>query len=161
MINKDAIIIYKNHGIFWQTVNGGSSLDEEIAKNNVKCSGSNVALELFRKKCIKSSNANNTVTKPSHLSTNFSKTNQNTNANTISSSVSNNNQPLKSGWLLKKRDIFSGWRCRYFVVYMGRVEYFKDQHDLVPRGVIQIVNAEVHPAKRVNVHNVGEYWGIL
>ena len=34
---------------------------------------------------------------------------------------------LQAGWLLKKRDILSGWRCRYFVVYKGRVEYYVDQ----------------------------------
>lgn len=44
-------------------------------------------------------------------------------------------QLLQAGWLLKKRDILSGWRCRYFVVYKGRVEYYVDQHDLQPRQV--------------------------
>jgi hypothetical protein len=44
--------------------------------------------------------------------------------------------PLKSGWLLKQRSLIRGWRCRFFVVYPGRLEYFVNQHDQFPRGII-------------------------
>eukprot|EP01036_Dinobryon_divergens_P030338 gene30338-39567_t len=74
--------------------------------------------------------------------------------------LADGSQPLKAGWLLKKRDILSGWRCRYFVVYKGRVEYYVDQHDLQPRQVLSLAGAEVQPYKRVSVNGMGEYWGL-
>ena len=56
---------------------------------------------------------------------------------------------LKGGWLLKKRDMLAGWKSRFFVVYIGRVEYFTDnQAGARMRGVISLSGAEVHPGNK-------------
>eukprot|EP01038_Epipyxis_sp_PR26KG_P005575 gene5575-7700_t len=159
IITKDASIFFKTNGIFWQTVNGGSSIEEEVSKNHIKQSGKSEALDMFRRKCIKSTSIRNNVNNNDNLNENqFSPTNNPLRQHRLPSNEGI--QPLKSGWLLKKRDIISGWRCRYFVVYVGRVEYYKDEHDTTPRGVIQLTNAEVNPARKVYVNGIGEYWGI-
>eukprot|EP01034_Spumella_vulgaris_P021606 gene21607-27645_t len=59
-------------------------------------------------------------------------------------------QPLKAGFLLKKRDILA-----------GRLEYYVDQHDIHSRATISLVGAEITPAKRTTVNGVGEHWGLL
>lgn len=50
---------------------------------------------------------------------------------------------LQRGWLYKKRDVFSGWTHRFFRVYLGRIEYFVDETDVVPRGVIPLLGAYI------------------
>ncbi len=149
-MNVDAHISFKNNSYFWQVVNGGFEFEDEILKNNIKQSGSSDALELFRKICIKPFDS------------------QQSSLNNASMPVrsgrvlsSDGMQPLKSGFLLKKRDILAGWRCRYFVVYAGKMEYYIDQHDIHSRATISLVGAEIHPAKRQSVNGVGEHWGLL
>jgi hypothetical protein len=53
--------------------------------------------------------------------------------------TSETTQPLKHGWLLKKRDIFHGWFARYFAIYPGRVNYYLDQNDQHPRNSVSLV----------------------
>ncbi len=60
--------------------------------------------------------------------------------------------PIKAGWLLKKRDIIFGWQCRYFVVYVGRVEYYIDQHDQQPRGVYVGAQMRTHNIESVTLN---------
>ena len=68
--------------------------------------------------------------------------------------------PIKAGWLLKKRDFIFGWQCRYFVVYVGRVEYYIDQHDQHPKGVIHLFGAEITTATKCSVNGVNDHWSI-
>ncbi len=77
-------------------------------------------------------------------------------------SVNPNNleQPLKKGWLLKKRDIISGWKCRYFEVFPGRLDYYADQNDKEPRGSVSLLEADISTVKAVTVKRVHEYWGL-
>lgn len=42
----------------------------------------------------------------------------------ITPAIARSVQALKSGWLLKRRDLWNGWRGRYFVLYPGRLEYY-------------------------------------
>lgn len=146
----DANISFKNNSYFWQVINGGYDFNDEVAKSNIRQSGSAVALELFRKMCIKPFN---------------SQSNINMNASVpvrVGRAVSaDGQQPLKAGFLLKKRDILAGWRCRYFVVYPGKLEYYIDQHDIHSRACISLTGAEIQPAKRMSVNGVGEHWGLL
>eukprot|EP00601_Ochromonadales_sp_CCMP2298_P028923 CAMPEP_0173339284 /NCGR_PEP_ID=MMETSP1144-20121109/8284_1 /TAXON_ID=483371 /ORGANISM="non described non described, Strain CCMP2298" /LENGTH=423 /DNA_ID=CAMNT_0014285185 /DNA_START=88 /DNA_END=1356 /DNA_ORIENTATION=- len=132
---------------FQRAMRGYSTLDEEVAQRELATSGSDEALASFRAKwllcaCVLDGPADMPVraTRLPEL---------------------DKFQPLKAGWLLKKRDIFSGWRCRYFVVHADRLEYFIDQHDPVPKVTASLEDAEVQPVKRVAVHNDGEYWGII
>jgi hypothetical protein len=51
--------------------------------------------------------------------------------------------PIKSGWLIKRRDLMHGWKQRYFKIYIGRFEYFADPQDPVPRGIIPLLEAKI------------------
>ena len=86
---------------------GGSTLNDEMQKGKLTMTGPTDALESFHSKWLRICDLPNTV-----------------NAELPQRSVRlpslDKIQPLKAGWLLKKRDIFSGWRCRYFVVYPDR-----------------------------------------
>ena len=68
--------------------------------------------------------------------------------------------PMKSGWLYKKRDIIVGWRCRYFLVYPGRVEYFRDEHDVIPRGVIPLMGAEIKGPRKCTLNGSDDHWSL-
>jgi hypothetical protein len=70
-------------------------------------------------------------------------------------------QVLKSGWLLKKRDVFNGWRCRYFVLYPGKLAYYTDQHDTQPKAVVSLVGAEVYAAKRCTISGNSDHWYLM
>lgn len=70
------------------------------------------------------------------------------------------NSVIKAGWCYKKRDIIMGWRCRYMQVLPGRVEYFRDEHDVIPRGVIPLLGADVKGPKRCAVNGNEEHWSL-
>lgn len=83
----------------------------------IKQTGSSVVVELLKRKLFKTSDIVD-------IGTNSS---SNSGAIQVPRRLSNPaelavHMPIKSGWLLKKRDIIFGWQCRYFVVYVGRVE---------------------------------------
>ena len=69
--------------------------------------------------------------------------------------------PIKSGWLLKRRDIISGWRRRFFIVFEGRLEYFIGENDILARGVIPLAGAEVIGPKRIHINGVPDSWCLL
>lgn len=54
-----------------------------------------------------------------------------------------------------------GWKCRYFEVFPGRIEYFSDQYSMQPRGSISLSNAIIHPVKPIKVKRVKDYSGIV
>ena len=151
-INIDAYITFKGHSHFWQVINGGHEFTDELSKNIIKHSGDPAVIELFRTSCVKpydptaqQLHVNNTASAPVRTGRVMSADGQ---------------QPLKAGFLLKKRDILTGWRSRYFVVYPGRLEYYVDQHDIHSRATISLVGAEVQSAKRQTVNGVAEHWGL-
>lgn len=78
-----------------------------------------------------------------------------------SSTVNGSTTPIKSGWLLKKRDIINGWRSRYFVLYSGRLEYFVDQHDVKTRGIISLLGARLLDIQRTSVHGKKDYYCLV
>ena len=125
-----------------------STLNDEVSKGQLNMTGPPEALESFHNKWLRICDLPNTI-----------------NADIPTRSVRlpsmDKVQPLKAGWLLKKRDIFSGWRCRYFVVYPDRLEYFIDQYDSTPKATMSLIDVEVQPVKRVNMPGVGEHWGIM
>lgn len=59
---------------------------------------------------------------------------------------------------MKKRDFIYGWHSRYFVVYVGRVEYFVDQHDPHPRCVVPLYGAEVSVARKATINGAPDHW---
>ena len=85
----------------------------------IKQAGSQFAIDLVKRKLFRSSDPDSVVSDYT--------TSSSANGNAVPRRLSNASemnilQPIKSGWLLKKRDIIFGWQCRYFVVYVGRVE---------------------------------------
>lgn len=76
------------------------------------------------------------------------------------SSMNIDKKPLQAGWCYKKRDIIMGWRCRYFKIFQGQVEYFRDESDLIPRGVIPILGAEIKGPLKCTVNGAHECFSI-
>lgn len=70
-------------------------------------------------------------------------------------------RPIRKGWMHKKRDIISGWRPRYFVVYVGRVEYFNDPSVVIPRGVFPLIGAEITGPRRCSVNGNDDRWCLM
>jgi hypothetical protein len=150
-VNVDATLTFKTVNSFFRVMDGGSTLNDELGKGKLTMSGSVEALESFHGKWLRICDLPNTVNaevpvRPLRL---------------MSVEKPGRQQPLKSGWLLKKRDIFSGWRLRYFVVYPDRLEYFVDDCDATPKATMSLVDVEVQPVKRVNMPGTGEHWGIM
>lgn len=69
--------------------------------------------------------------------------------------------PIKAGWLLKKRDIISGWKCRYFEIYKDRLDYYADQKDVRPRGSYPLYGVEIGSVKPIRVKRRNEHYGLL
>ena len=147
-----ATITFKTLNGFLSILNGNLSFTEGISKGSITCTGSDRATALFLRKIGGTGDANS-LHDDAPLDTGRKK----------ESPSSNNSDaqdfPIKKGWLLKKGAIISGWRCRWFVVYPGRVEYFLDKHDPTPRGVIDLRGAQIYPARRCTVNGIADHWG--
>jgi len=94
-IIPDASIIFKSFASFVRTMDGGSTLSDEVSKGQLNMTGPTEALDSFRSKWLRVCDLPNTAhaevpSRPARLPS-LDKV-----------------QPLKAGWLLKKRDIFSG-----------------------------------------------------
>mmetsp|Transcript_17816 Transcript_17816/g.24447 ORF Transcript_17816/g.24447 Transcript_17816/m.24447 type:complete len:321 (+) Transcript_17816:153-1115(+) len=142
-------------------VNGGGNTNDDVSQNHIKISGLPEVIDLFKKSCIKTIVELPVTIPQSSIEQSNAAIILNRGAGPRLSSVVDGLQPLKAGWLLKKRDILTGWRCRYFVVYKGKVEYYVDPHDLQPRQSLLLAGADIQPYKRVSVNGVGEYWGLV
>jgi hypothetical protein len=149
-LQTNATLRFTSPTAFQRSMLGYSTLDEEVAQKELKISGSEEALASFRVKWQRFQSICNLPDGPADMPIRSTRLPE-----------LDKLQPLKAGWLLKKRDIFSGWRCRYFVVHADRLEYFIDQHDPMPKVAASLEDAEVQPVKRVAVHSDGEYWGII
>lgn len=146
-IKIDASVSFFTLGNFWATINGAMTLDEGA----MSTSGSEMAMNLFRTKVLKYNLADVAAALASP-----------TRVVRLSSSLEEDNKlPLRSGWLLKKRDLFTGWRSRYFKVFVGRVEYYAEPHDTVPRAVIPLLNARITPAAEIRINREGKSYQIM
>jgi len=148
-IQVDATIVFKTASCFFRIMDGGSTISDEVLKANLTFNGSADALKSFCNKLLRICDlpcSTNVVARPP-VRLQFT---EKPNTKVL---------PLKAGWLLKKRDIFSGWRCRYFIVYPDRLDYFVDQFDATPKATLSLVDVEVQPVKRVNMPGTGEHWG--
>lgn len=134
---------------------GTSTLENELLTGNVTLQATDEFSDLIKlkfKKCAKqgeffaissSSNNNSLPIRSNRLPSNSGE------------------QPIKSGWLLKKRDIISGWKCRYFEVFKGKLNYYSKENDTVPRGTISLENAEIGPVRSFKIKKINEYWGFM
>ena len=148
-IKIDASISFFTLGNFWATINGGMSLEEGA----MSTSGSEAAMSLFRSKVLKTKSTPPAPPNP---------------ASPVPSSrvlrpttAADDNLPLRSGWLLKRRDLFTGWRSRYFKVYVGRAEYFIEPGDPVPHATIDLFNAKVTPVAEIRINGQGRSYQII
>ena len=141
----DASVHFKSYVIFWTVLNGGERFDDCLGKGYIEQDGSAAALELIKSKLFQGGGfpSSSSSSASSSSASVPSITPQSTSGHRVDHVSSSSSGPIKSGWLLKKRDIVFGWQCRFFVVYVGRVEYYIDQHDQQPRGVIQLFGAEI------------------
>lgn len=151
-VDVDATIAFKTVNSFYRIMDGGSTIDDEISKGKITITGSQEAQDSFHYKWLRICDLPNTINadipiRPIRLPSTDMK--------------SGKIQPLKSGWLMKKRDIFSGWRLRYFVVYPDRLEYYVDQYDTTPKATMSLIDVEVQPVRRVNMPGTGEHWGFM
>lgn len=151
-VDADATIAFKTVNSFYRIMDGGSTIDDEISKGKITITGSQEAQDSFHYKWLRICDLPNTINadipiRPIRLPSTDMK--------------SGKIQPLKSGWLMKKRDIFSGWRLRYFVVYPDRLEYYVDQYDTTPKATMSLIDVEVQPVRRVNMPGTGEHWGFM
>ena len=66
------------------------------------------------------------------------------------------------GHMLKKRDVFGGWRQCFFKLFNGRLEYYLHDIDTVPRGVIDVYEAKSYlpPYQTVNISGV-DHWVLM
>lgn len=147
-IKVDANLKFSDCGSFWRLINGLATTDEEVKDGSLVANGNQDYVEFLRLKCVKAQEKQSLASVdnvPIRETRQFTTTSE---------------QPLKAGWLLKKREILAGWRCRYFVVYKDRIEYFVDPHDVRTRGVISLVGASVLPLKKVSINGVSDYWEI-
>jgi hypothetical protein len=143
-----ATVSFKSHTVFWSVVNNKESFEYATNRGAVVLTGSLTSVDIFKQKLLGSEAATNNkenIASPMPM----------TRSRGLSGEI-----PLKSGWLLKKRDLFSGWRCRYFVVYPGRVDYFIDQHDMQTRGTVPLYGAEVSPVRKMTINGVSDHWGM-
>lgn len=76
-------------------MDGGSTLSDEVSKGQLNMTGPSEALDSFRSKWLRVCDLPNTV-------------NAEVPARSARLPSLDKVQPLKAGWLLKKRDIFSG-----------------------------------------------------
>lgn len=153
-MDVDATIAFKTVSSFFRVMDGGSTISDEIGKGKLSLHGPTEALESFHMKWLRICDLPNTVNADAPIR-------HNRFVSMDTSTLRASNKALKSGWLLKKRDIFSGWRCRYFVVYPDRLEYFVDQSDSTPKATFSLADVEVQPVKRVNMPGTGEHWGFM
>lgn len=124
-VNLDASLAFSTLGNFWATINGNMTLEA----STVKSTGSKEALSLFHRKIFSSS---------------VIKAQEGVSTKTLAKAKTRkdpSSQLLKSGWLLKRKDVLRGWNSRYFKVYVGRFEYYMDPSDDIPRAVIPMWEA--------------------
>lgn len=147
-IHIDGTLSFASAGHFHQMMLGAQTVQSLVAGGHAQYAGDQTMLAMLSNKFYKSSDSI-----PDHNASLPVRSGRLTSAEA--------EQPLKTGWLLKKRDIMTGWKCRYFEVYPGRLDYYSDQYSMQPRGSISLWGALVHPVKTIKVKRVKDYSGIV
>lgn len=157
LVNIDATIVYKSNNSFWEVFNGAMSIDNAITKGDAIKHGSDLAIENFQRKLNKLSASKSEDGDKTHdMNTPQKKLFSRSGITEDFGEI-----PLKHGWLLKKRDIFSGWRNRYFVVFSNRVEYYIDQCDIHSRATIPLTGCEIIEPKKFKLNGIPNHWYIV
>jgi hypothetical protein len=136
----DATVIFQSQSAFWSIINIGGNFADGKATGKIKESGSEAALDLFRRKLLRSCE---TLPRATVVATAPSSSSILPSLPSITSNVKSELVSMKTGYLLKKRDLLSGWRCRYFVVFPGRVDYYVSKDDPQPRGSVDLTGAKI------------------
>lgn len=134
-------VSFLNFSFFVSMVNGGEGISDGLAQKKIRVTGSeNVANTFFRKFkiAIEAALSRNGPDSPD--------------PNSLT-------QPLRTGVLLKKRDLFSGWRSRHFRVFYGRLDYFIAEEDTQPRGSVDLMGAKVFLSGQAWIGGV-EHWTV-
>lgn len=143
----DATVSFGTLGNFWATINGNIFFEKGV-RNTI---GKGDALQLFKDKIFSTTVVED---KDSSLSAKSTARQQIKNRKDKGGKGDNNGMaavPIKTGWLLKKREILHGWNNRYFKVYVGRFEYFMDPEDELPRAVIPLLDAKVSTPRDIRI----------
>jgi hypothetical protein len=148
-VKLEGSIIFKDIKVFRQTIIGETSLDDEMKVGNIEFTGNIERLEPVKELLQRKSSTHATI---SNAEIPIRE------ARMISADGS---PPIKAGWLLKKRDIISGWKCRYFEVYKDRLDYYADQNDSKPRGSYILDNAELSNVKQLRIKRRSEHYGFM
>jgi len=147
-VQVDACISFVTCANFWATVNGHLRFEAGVSRSE----GSEKAMLLFKQKIF---------------NTSVQETSSTLSTKSIARAQIQQDQitsfPIKSGWLIKRGDMMQGWKQRYFKIYIGRVEYFVDPLDEVPRAVIPLLEAKISTPTEVRnrLHNRGVYHQIV
>jgi len=146
-VEVDATVSFVTISNFWATVNGYIRFEDGVSR----AEGNPKAMALFKSKIFNTSVQGNST----NLSTKSVARSQIQQDQTTSF-------PIKSGWLMKRGDMMHGWKQRYFKVYIGRVEYFVDPQDEVPRAVIPLLDAKISSPTEVRnrLQNRGVFYQI-
>jgi hypothetical protein len=147
-VKIDTQFIFQDMTTFHYAMIGG--MEDEISHKHIEIYGSGEISKLFRKKCSKlslPSDENNSavpVRENRHISPELE-------------------QPIKAGWLLKKRDILNGWKCRYFEIYRSnsRLDYYSDQQDSQPRHSLSLLHADISEIKTFKIKKMNAYFGLM
>ena len=130
-------------------------MTNEKTKGCVKESGSDKALEIFRRKFIRSVEALPAKVFPMQPPSSLQPGSPVSTRPDLSKS-----QPIKVGVLLKKRDLLTGWKSRYFKVHYGRLDYYENKDDIKPRGSIDLIGARITQTGLMTINN-SDHWTIM
>ena len=163
-VDVDATLSCSTGG-FWTIVNGGIQVQDALRSQLVRVSGSHEAVEILWQNLISGGSVSAASAHGAAVAGARARTRTDSNANevvaalkSVESKSKQASLPLKSGWLLKKRELWNGWRCRYFVLYPGKLAYYTDQHDTQPKAVISLAGAEVYAPKRCTISGNSDHW---
>jgi hypothetical protein len=152
----DSQIIFKNISSFQHTVIGG--YEHELHLGNIEYNGSTDIIQMFRQKCLKAGELSSNI---STVETPMRENRRIGNSTALGGNggVGSEEQPLKKGWLLKKRDIISGWKCRYFELFRGRLLYYRDANDMKARGCILLAEADISKVTTLKIKRISDHFG--
>jgi hypothetical protein len=160
--------------IFHNLVVGETTLEEEIKNDHVKIQASNEIIAILKARFVCMSPSPFFPSSSSALAGTNASSTAAYNAggmrehrilsggnNPSSANNPDDSPPLKAGWLLKKRDIISGWKRRYFEVYMDRLDYFASPDDIRPRGSYPLYGVEVNTVRPIRIKRKFEHYGLF
>lgn len=78
----------------------------------------------------------------------------------VDSFVLSSTNVLKEGLLFKQKDVFKGWRPRYFVLDENFLCYYLQKGDMAPKKYLQMFGASITPVRPTKVGEV-EYYPLV